>query len=272
MLVDCSLSMKSKTLFHNTLLSKQEVSAIVTNTIIEELVVRCERRTRLRDYFDIAVIGYSGEESYSLLPNYKDDFVKAIRLAEDRPQPRTVYLKQRLLDNSIKELPYIIYPWVETSASGASPMYNALMRTKALVSDWCRDRYNRNSFPPLIIHITDGACSDAYSRDLVDIAFDIRNTSTLDGEALIMTLHLSTYGDHDEPCEIYPRDYDYASGDQDRILMRYMSSLIPERLEKFLSAFFREDTSGPYRALALNHSPSTALLIMNIGSISTSMR
>ena len=271
-LVDCSLSMKSKTFFHNTVLSKQEVSWIVTNHIIEELVVRCDRRSRMRDYFDIAVIGYSGEEAYSLLPNYGEGFVKATRLAEDWPQPRTVYLKHRLPNNSVKELPHIVHPLVETSASGASPMYDALLRARVLVSKWCKERENWSSFPPLIINITDGACSDAYPTDLVDIAFDIRCLSTNDGEALIMTLHLSTIGDHDEPCELYPCDLECATGDQDKALMRHMSSLIPEALEPFLTMCFRENTSGPYRALALNHNPCSILAILNIGSISTYIR
>lgn len=272
LLVDCSLSMKSKTLYHNTVLTKQEVSFIVANHIIEELVVRCDRRKRMRDYFDVAAIGYSGDEAFSLLPSYGEGFVKVIRLAEDRPQPRTVYLKQRFPDNSIKEMPHIIYPWVETSASGASPMYDALLRTRALVSQWCKERENCNSFPPLIINITDGVCSDAYSTDLVDIAFDIRRLSTSDGKALIMTLHLSTIGDHDEPSEVYPCDLDCATCDQDRALMRHMSSLIPEELEPFISMCLHEGSSGPYRALALNHTPCSILAILNIGSISTYLR
>ena len=271
-LVDCSLSMKSLTLFHNTVLSKQEVGFIVANHIIEELIIRCARRKRMRDYFDIAAIGYSGTEAYSLLGDYGDGFVKAIRLAEERPQPCTIYLRQQLRDGTMTDAPIIVYPWVKTSASGASPMYDGLARTKMLVNEWCKDSDNRNSFPPLIFHITDGACSDAHPRDLCDISYDLRNMSTTDGNALFITLHLSTYGEHNEPCEIYPEDYLYASCDRDRELMCKMSSLIPTVLEPHLSHLIARRGGGPYRALALNYSPCSILSIINIGSISTYTR
>ena len=269
--VDCSLSMKSITKFNHTLLPKHRVAKLITNHIIEELVARSARPTYMRDYFDIAVIGYSGLDSFSLHEELGDGFVSVVRFAECRPQPETVMINQLTREGNIVEVPITIHPWIETSAAGASPMYDALMRAKMLIGTWCKHRDNTENFPPIIFHITDGACSDAIPADLMELSREIQKIGTNDGNALIITIHLSTYGDEEEKCGIYPREGDFASADQDRMLMFQMSSIVPETLEPYVFRTRNAQYLGPYRAVALDFSPCSMLSIINIGSKTVSL-
>ena len=54
-------------------ITKAEAVATITNDLLFELVERARRSDGVRDYYDIAVIGYSGDdEVYSLLPGGRE--------------------------------------------------------------------------------------------------------------------------------------------------------------------------------------------------------
>ncbi len=66
--VDCSMSMQEHTFLNNISMSKIEAVAVVCNYLIDELLERATRHGEVRNYYDIAVLGYSGDEIQSLLP------------------------------------------------------------------------------------------------------------------------------------------------------------------------------------------------------------
>ena len=67
--IDGSGSMAEKIRFRNRQMTKAEAVATITNGMLFELIERARRSDGVRDYYDIAVIGYSGDdEVYSLLP------------------------------------------------------------------------------------------------------------------------------------------------------------------------------------------------------------
>lgn len=62
------IRMAEKIRFRNRQMTKAEVVATITNGMLFELIERARRSDGVRDYYDIAVIGYSGDdEVYSLL-------------------------------------------------------------------------------------------------------------------------------------------------------------------------------------------------------------
>ena len=59
--IDQSGSMAEKLLFRGRQTTKAEAVAEVTNRLLFELIERARRRDEVRDYYDIAVLGYSGD-------------------------------------------------------------------------------------------------------------------------------------------------------------------------------------------------------------------
>ena len=63
-LIDQSASMKKTTMLNGVEMSLAEAVAEIVNRQINELILRCIKANEVRNYYDIAVIGY-GDEAYS---------------------------------------------------------------------------------------------------------------------------------------------------------------------------------------------------------------
>ena len=265
-IVDCSLSMKNLTRYSNTEMTKMEVATIIVNHFIDELLARATRLSNVRNYYDIGVIGYSGCEATSLLPDNNRILIDITRLSEYKPQPKAVYLNNRYPDGTIKRVSFNLHPWIEPTASGASPMYDAMVLAKTVLKEWCNDPRNNTSYPPLIFHITDSLCSDADIHDLNAILDEITDIGIHNDKTILFNVYLATLGEGDMKEEIYPREYTFATGDRDREFMYNISSSFPRELESHVSQFFEPDNEGPYRTVAFNMSPISMLSIINIGT------
>lgn len=264
--IDRSLSMKKLTTINTMPLSKAEAASYVANFIIDELLIRATRNHKVRNYYDVAVIGYSGNGVESLLPGSDGGFISIDRLAEYCPQPETIYIEQAMPDGESIRAPFTLHPWVRPSASGTTPMYDALVTVKDLVGAWCTHTDNRDSFPPLIFHIADGDCSDADDAALIDIAQRITKTSTRDGNTLLINVHLSSTDEVDEFCEVFPAENTFFTKEPERMMLYRMSSTIPECMEPVIKDMLHPRSKGPYRAVAFNASVCELLSIINIGS------
>ena len=264
--LDCSVSMKKWTTINSMPIRKSEAAALVTNFIIDELLGRATRNHKVRDYYDIAVIGYSSNGVESLLPCSDEGFVPITKLAEVAPQPKTIYIDQTMPDGHIMSAPFTLHPWVEPKAMGTTPMYDALVEVKSLVEEWCANPDNYNSFPPLVFHISDGDCSDADDRELIDISQRITKTRTRDGHTLFVNVHLSSTDEVDEYCEVFPSEATFYTNDPDRMTLFRMSSVIPEALEPAIREMLHPKYPGPYRAVAFNATVCELLSVINIGS------
>ena len=65
--LDRSGSMQESVQFGKKKLSKAEAVAIIANALITELIDRCQRTDCLRNYYDVAVIGYANDSVEMLL-------------------------------------------------------------------------------------------------------------------------------------------------------------------------------------------------------------
>ena len=98
--IDGSGSMAEKIRFRNRQMTKAEAVATITNGMLFELIERARRSDGVRDYYDIAVIGYSGDdEVYSLLPGGRE-LISVAELAAGEPPIKTEVIEYRLPDGS----------------------------------------------------------------------------------------------------------------------------------------------------------------------------
>ena len=65
--IDQSSSMQESVVVNSRRMTKAEAVAAITNRLIDELVMRARRDDGIRNYYDIAVIGYGNEKVYPLL-------------------------------------------------------------------------------------------------------------------------------------------------------------------------------------------------------------
>lgn len=266
LLFDCSASMKGPTLLSDMEVSKAEAASLMGNLIIDELIERASRNHTLCNYYDIAIFGYQGDSVFSFLPeSLGDGFASVEYLAKVAPKHKTLFLNQKLDNGGVISVPFVYRPWVRIRPQGCTPMHEALATTRDMLRKWCSEQENRMSFPPMVINITDLTCTGTKRDELVSIAQSIKETSTLDGNTLLINVHLETCYDDVERI-LFPSESSHGVNSRINQTLFEMSSTIPDNIAKILETIGSRSNTPPYRAIAINTSPAEILLTLNIGA------
>lgn len=260
--LDQSTSMQEEVRFGRLKMSKAEAVAYTANILITELIDRSRRKDGVRNYYDIAVVGYSDDEVRMLLS--EDGFVSVKSLAERIPEAVTISFEESMPDKTTALVKHHIHPWIEPKAEGNTPMYEALLRIREMVEEWCEQEQNRQSFPPIVFNITDGEASDCDDNELRYAADMLRRTGTEDGDTLLINIHLST--DLSLPSMIFPMAEELLSANRYARLLAECSSLMPESFNAEISELKISASTPPYRGMGYNASVIELLSIINIGS------
>lgn len=174
--------------------NKEKLSKTVSdavNKIIAGLVLRSAKDEGIRDYFYISVIGYCGTTA---------DFMLNL---ESKPSPRVKISK--LADNFLRvenrnkkvpdgagglvELKTKFFVWIEPKANGATPMVEAFKKAKMVVTDFICEF--PNSFPPIVMNLTDGEPSDWTGNGPIPEAVQLMDCRTSDGNVLVFNCHMT---------------------------------------------------------------------------------
>ena len=247
LVLDRSASMQQQVRFGELLMSKAEAVAYTANALLTELVDRSRRTDGLRDYYDVAVVGYCNDEVEMLLG--EDGFLSIERQRSDG-------------SSAIEENHQ--YRWIEPRAEGTTPMYEALLRVRDMVREWCEKEANRESFPPVVIHITDGEASDCDDRELRDVCSEVRRVATSDGNVLLLNIHIST--DSTLESIIFPMADELQSAGRYARLLAECSSVMPTAFDAPISQLKGVGAVPPYFGMGYNASIIELLSIINIGS------
>ncbi|MBQ5647722.1 MAG: VWA domain-containing protein [Alistipes sp.] len=266
--IDQSCSMSGRMVLNGWDLSKAEVVSMVVGRLIDELVMRSFRNGEYRHYYDVALIGYSGEKVYSLLG--ENVAFHPITMLAAREVPKMSYaLDYRTINSATRSLQEEESMWVKPCAHGATPMYKMICTVTNLVAEWCACEENSESFPPLVFNITDGEASDAEYDMLRSAAHRLQSIGTSDGNTLFVNVHISS-DTHHAPI-LFPNAHEVPLSIRYAHLLMDISSVMPEPLHPYI----RECRSGfskpPYIAMSYNASMSELVAMLNIGSRSISM-
>lgn len=261
--IDQSCSMSGRMVLNGWDLSKAEVVSMVVGRLVDELVMRSHRNGAYRHYYDIALLGYSGESVYSLLG---DEIVfHPITLLAGREVPRTTYaLGYKTLHNGLYSFQEEVSLWVKPCAQGATPMYKMICKVTEIVAEWCAKEENRDSFPPLVFNITDGEASDANYDMLRSAAHRLQGTGTSDGNTLFVNVHISSDTAH-API-LFPNIHEVPLSVHYAHLLMDMSSVMPEQLHPYICECRSGFSKPPYIAMSYNASMSELVAMLNIGS------
>lgn len=225
-MVDQSYSMSERQA--NSQGTKAANLATVVNRLLNDLVIRSSKGEEVFGYFEIGMIGY-GNEDYGPTrvgsafggPLQGRDVVSIAEVADFpiRVEQRTK--KESDGAGGIIEMNIDFPVWLEPVYSHNTPMTEAMSYTFNLVADWVAQ--HPNSFPPIVLNITDGMPNDG---DPQDLARAIRELETSDGNVLMFSLHLSA---NDAAQQIIlPNDVNQLPDEYAELLFR-MSSILPDK-------------------------------------------
>ncbi|MDO4758463.1 MAG: VWA domain-containing protein [Rikenellaceae bacterium] len=265
LLIDGSGSMAEEIPFRGVICSKAQALATVTNELIFELIERARRTDGIRDYYDVAIWSYSGDEAVrSLLPNG----LKLISIEELAALP--VERMKRTIDvtlpNGEPALRQVEIPtWVKPTACGLTPMVEALRTARDELALWIAREEHRTSFPPIVFNITDGDATDGTVEELRSVASQIRQLHTEDGNVLLMNIHIGhALSSH----TFLPNEEEGAALEGRARLLYDLSSELPDCFTEAIHTAKGGYGLPPYRGMGFNTSISELVTMLNIGSIS----
>ena len=152
--------------------TKAERATQAVNRVIEEIVIACRSGETIRDRCHVSVIGY-GDRVHCVVDGQVSEFAQ--------PRLGVKKVKKLIPDGAgdTIEIESEIPIWIEPEADNGTPMHTAFEQATEIVENWISDE--PDSFPPIVINITDG---EASHPDLTaDNARSIMNLQTTDGAA-----------------------------------------------------------------------------------------
>jgi hypothetical protein len=170
--------------------SKCQFVADAVNRILESLVIRCAKGEEIRDYFHVAAVGYGA--SVGSIFGGQLTGRDIVPISEVANNPTRVETRTKKVSDGAGGLveQQVRFPiWVDPVANGGTPMRQALDAVHSVIDQWAGN--HQTSFPPIVIHFTDGESTDG---DPLDVAERVRNVRTADGETVMLNGHISARG------------------------------------------------------------------------------
>jgi hypothetical protein len=196
---------------------KSVMLAQAVNRLIANLVLQCQRGEEIRDYYKLGLIGYGGE-ARDVGPAWGG------ALAGQHLIPISVVADHelRMVSDVMPGSPEVsidLPVWLEPRASGGTPMSAAIDMAGAMLVEWANE--NLDSFPPIVVNVSDGEATD---RDPRQMASQLRGIHTNDGELLFFNVNLSA---DTAPSIEYPSSPQHLPNEYAKTLFEMSSPLTP---------------------------------------------
>lgn len=260
LLLDRSGSMAEEVLYEGHTITKAEALCEVVNSLLEEIINRCHRERFIGDYFDVAVVGYSGE---GVAPLFGSGFRRIVDIDVMDVPSRTHYIKRTLPDGRRFDSFISRRQWVTPHAKGRTPMGEALRVATRMCRSWANK--HQDSLPPIVINITDGEATDATADELQLRAEKLREISTQDGNLLLMNIHLASQYDTPTDSIKFPDEQTPLPIGRLSRLLYNMSSPLPEPYNEAVMEI--RGGTPPFRGFCYNASIEELLSLLTIGSL-----
>lgn len=241
-------------------LSLAQIAAQAVDELLYELIERARRSDGLHDYYDLAVLGYSGRGVRPLLS--QSGFTTVGEL-DGRPcciTSRAAYVP--LSDGNVIRRQFTLPTRIHPLSEGRGSAVEALAAAQELLDVWCAQPQNADSFPPVVVHITAESDLKEHRAEFLRQSRTLRAYATRDGEALLMNLHVSA--DAERPRILFPTREELTTTD----LLAEASSLLPACFDPAIRSLRGDDADGPYLAYGCNMPIGTLAGVLKIGSIS----
>jgi len=153
--------------------------------------------------------------------------------------------------------------WFEPMANGGTPMCDAIRKAGEELAAWCDA--HPNSYPPTVLHVTDGESTDGDPEPLADA---LRQFATSDGNVLLLNLHVSAVPGN--PISFPAADTGLP--DQYAKTLFRMSSQLPEHLVKYAAQEKGHKMSSESRGYMFNAEAGEIADFFDIGTRASQLR
>jgi hypothetical protein len=211
-------------------LRKANAVSDAINKFLANLVIKCSKGEGVRHYYDVGVIGYGSNPEG--VPQVRSAFAGPLD-GRDLVPVEEVAAKPARMESRMVRMPdgaggYLeankqFAVWFDPVAGGNTPMCEAFRVATQMLQGWVAQ--NQDSFPPIVINITDGESTDG---DPTADAQALTALSTNDGNALLFTCHISKR----EGASITFPDTDASLPDEHARLLFNTCSLLPEKMRQ----------------------------------------
>lgn len=244
--------------------TKSQILVESCNKILAELYFRATREGQVRNYYDIGVIAYSGSSIYSMLnSDIENPFVGVDRL---RNNESGEWVKLKLLSNfsSMESIMKCDDSTILVAPNGRTPMYEALYYTNEAIKRWCARPESLDSYPPTVIHLTDGHSTDCNIESIRYISQNIMDNRVKDGKTLLFNILLDPRRSRELT---FPTDEEVEEYRSPLLTtMALSSSKIPERYMRVVNTLRKEPTNEDCRGFGVASSVSQIATMMSIGT------
>jgi hypothetical protein len=261
-LLDQSFSMEEP--LGNSSNRKCDELVAAINGWLQNMAIRASGDEGIKDWMDIGVFGYRTDqyanpiiESALQGPLASRGLVSISEIGScpARIDTRTQFIPDEETGEMIP-LPFEMPVWVDPRAEGGTPMCHMLYFAHQTLANWI-SRHPR-SFPPIVVHITDGESQDG---DPLPYAEALRSLATEDGCVMLFNCHLSMTAA--EPF-MFPATDEGLPDHLARVLF-HMSSVLPE-------PFYRHAVNEGFplqpsaRGMAFNADMVCLIQFLNMGT------
>jgi len=158
------------------------------NKLLSNLVIKCAKSEGVRNYYYVGVIGYGRNTGPAFSGSLSGK--ELVSIEEIANNPARIEERIKKIDDGAGGLieQKIKFPiWFDQIADGGTPMTEAFQLANNVMNEWVKT--HPKSFPPIVIHFTDGESTDG---DPSNEMKKLTNISTNDGNTLLFNIHLSS--------------------------------------------------------------------------------
>jgi len=242
--------------------TKAQAAALAVNRVIYEIVEACQDGEDIKNRCVIAVIGY-GSDIVPLVGGM-------VSQVADNPLD-VIEVPKKIPDGAggLVEIKWDMPIWVKAKADNGTPMADAMKNAYELIEEWAQK--HADSFPPVVINITDGQPNDMQigRRDgsrTKAAAEKLMSLKTTDGHLLLFNAHIS----NENAAEIKLPNSDRQLDGYAKFLFN-ISSVLPDRL--LAEARAVGFSSRPLaRGFVYNARAETMIKLLQFGTMPTQLR
>jgi hypothetical protein len=249
---------------------KADQLALALNAWLYEMTIVAAKAEGLKDYFDIAILGYCTDEDGN--PIIEPALIgplagrELVSISEVAASPARMDNVIRIMQDDetgeMIEVPEQAPIWIDPKTQGGTPTCSALVKACELLDAWIPQ--HQNSFPPVVINITDG---EALDGDPIPYADAVRQRCTDDGNVLLFNCCLSsTPGD-----PFFFRGNGELMPDQFAQQLFQMSSIIPDSMREKASLGGQELEPNA-RGMVYNGDMVALVRFLNVGTRPAGLR
>jgi uncharacterized protein YegL len=248
--------------------SKAEIVADYVNNAINELINVCQKSDpKPLHYFDICVIGYGQSETAQILWEGNlagKTFVSPADLKENPTGNQGEIEVERKTFKGVSIVKIPVSYWFTPVAASLTPMGSALDLCAEILTDWTDQ--HQNSFPPIVINITDGEQTDCENDELIEKAYHLKQSKTLYGNTLLFNIHIT---DDEADAVLFPLAISELPDNEQCHTLYNMSSNLPEIFNRRVAHEIKKvdlSSNTQYVAMAYQASISQFVKFLDIGT------